>query len=635
MPDRTSRIGDRPGHRPVAARRTNRPRIGKRALIGWGCGVAIASVAATVGMLQIYPPPEPVPDAWTGSPRGDSARPYVMVLATASNREFLASTGGEYDRHIDMWCRAYRDAGADVEVVSSPAAWVEAVESGGGAVLAAPFLLCGSDAEMATLMTTVDMGGGLILSGPIGVRDAEGKWIGWDRMHAILGSSEIRELPPDQALFMTLGAAPPLGPMGWAGARFALHKREPQWGLRGLGEVAYWSDYSRNPTPPESGSWASICAAPRGRGRIAWLGFEPELVSGSDGAYMREVLARLVEHCSATPIAALDLWPREAETVLLICEDTEQDFENARHLDRILSERGVRGTFMCVSNLARMHADLVARIAKRHDIGSHSDDHRTFSGQEVRRQLSRLRRSGNDLARLTGRPTLGFRPPEEGHDEATLRALAGAGYGYILGNIDASRPLPEALRFRTKDGEARDLVRVPRMQADDFEFVARRGLNDSEILEILARDLDTARRLRCVDFVSLHTHLLGSPERIGVVADFLDSIDRRGLWITGADSLALWWSCRNRAEIATDGVPGGIVVRLANPGPTQLDGARLVVLPPGNPRRLEIAGAVHATLEAAPDGSVRIPLPTVPAGGAIELRLRPAAASRGIFASIR
>ncbi len=633
----------RPGHGslhrnarpPVAARRTKRPRIGRRALIVWGCLVAAISIVATVGMLRIYPPPELVAIDAALQPAGNGPRPYVRILATEANRRFLASTGGDYDRHIEMWRLAYREAGADVEIVATPDAWLASIDSGEGALLVAPYLLCAGDEEVRSLARGVDAGGGIVLSGPFAARDADGSWAGWQRMHGVLGSREARELSPDQSMFMTVRAESPLGRMGLAGARFALHKRESQWGLQGLPGTAYWSDFNRAPVPDQDGAWASLCLATRGAGRIAWLGFEADLIAPERGDEARALMASLVSFCSGEPLAAIDSWPRGRDAVLLICEDTEEEFANAAHLERILSDRGVRGTFMCVSDLARRHAGLVERIARRHEVGSHSDNHRPFDGQSLRRQIARLRRSAADLQKITGRPALGFRPPEEGHDDQTLRALAGAGYLYTLGNLAAARPLPEILRFRASDGDLRLLVRVPRIQVDDYELLARDELSGPEILERLRIDLDRARDLRGVDFVSIHSHILGRPDRIGVVAEFLDSIDREGLWITGADSLAHWWKSRDQLEVLPRTMPDRIAIAVRNGGAEPLAGAVLTVVPPGNPAAVELGGALQGSAEVSADGSVQVPLPALAAGEAIEVWMRPAERGREDLAHIR
>ena len=615
-----------PVRRPVAARRTHRPRIGRRWLVLSSCVVAVVSVAATAGMLRVYSPraiPSPRADA-RGRTAGLEVR--ARIVATDANRSFFASTGGDYDQHVQRWLEALQCSGAEVCVARSLDEWTGAPDE----LLVLPHAYCLSDDDIAHLEQGMRAGGGVLVAGILGVRDESGRWLGWDRMHRILGSRALREFPRDEAAFMTVAPTGPVGNEGLSGYRIALMKRESQWGIAGLPAAAFWLDYFRHPIPRGEEAWASAAVRSYGSGRLAWVGYDPDLAAGdSENREIALSLTRsLISWCVSVPSAGIDLWPYDRKAAVLIVEDTERDFENARLLDTILSAHDIRGSFMCVTRLARRDPELVRALARRHEVGSHGEEHASFAKQSFRKQLRRLEGSDRDLERLTERPTAGFRPPEEGYDRTTLQALASSGYGYVLGNIDAPNVLPEILRYELRRKKDASLVRVPRVGLDDYELVVKNRMVEDDILATLLDELDMTRRVCGVDFVSLHTHILGTPERVEVVDRFLNEADLEGFWVTGADSLASWWRARDLLSVSLrpEG-DGGAALQVMNGGHEEVRSAGVWVMIPGNPDFLVADGGGARVWGPDARGAYRLSIDWLEPGERFETWLRPAHAA--------
>jgi peptidoglycan/xylan/chitin deacetylase (PgdA/CDA1 family) len=330
--------------------------------------------------------------------------------------------------------------------------------------------------------------------------------------------------------------------------------------------------------------------------------------------------------CSGVAGADLAPWPEGAEAAVLLAEDTEDRFENAASFLEALDRRGLPGTFLCVSDLARHHPQLMRRIAERHEVGSHGDDHRELEGLPLEEQKRHVTASARVLSDLTGRPVLGFRPPGEGFDQATLEALAGAGYRYLLAGGHA-RALPEVLAVEAPGRGSIPIVRIGRTAPDDYDVVITRKVSPEGAVLELERGLERVRVFEGVDLVSVHTQILGRPETIGALELFLDGLRHQRVWVTTGGNLAAWWlqrsACETTIELAED---GAFHLRVANTGEEELSKLLVRFCLPANPARVTyrllgsssspfMSGPVGTSVQLEPDwrGTFTLALHPVPA----------------------
>ena len=299
-----SRRGSKAGasaRSPVGAQRMTRPRIRRRWLLVAGVVVAVVAVVATVAMLVRYPPRDIVPvSGEAGADDSGTAGLRALILATEANRAFYSSIGGDYDVHLHSWAAALSDAGVHVGVAASLERWE-------GEVLVLPHAYCLSQKERSQIRERVERGGGMLIAGPIGVRDEDTTWLGWEAMHALLGSSEICEFPKDQTHYLTIASKVAVGMEGMIGTTIPIPSTTPQWGLAGFSPAALWSDALGNPIGTDEQIFCAAATGYVGAGRIAWVGFEPNLPDGtSEARRARSALLRgLLLFCSSTPFVAL------------------------------------------------------------------------------------------------------------------------------------------------------------------------------------------------------------------------------------------------------------------------------------------------------------------------------------------
>ncbi len=506
----------------------------------------------------------------------------VVIFDDDANRVYWGETDVAQTPRVERWVEVLDRVGMSATTIASIAEWQDEL-------LVLPHSYCLSRPDVDLIHKGIEDGKGVLFVGPTGVRDADASWIGWNRFHSIVGSTNLREFSGLETMFLVVSGNGPVGSASMAGHRISFLQREGQWGIAGLPGAAYWADYDRKAFPDDEVFHAAAVGT-RGSGRFAWVGFDPDLAAGnqeSQDAFDR-VIADLVKWSLSVPATEVDLYPSGKPNALIIAMDTEWQFENAVYLGDLLQSRGLRGGFMCVNEWAAENAPLVRSLAEYHDIGSHSEDHTVFVGQPHRTQATRLRQSAEGLAELSGQAIVGFRPPEERYDEVTLGALSETGFTYILGGEATAVGLPVLLETSESETSA-SLVLIPRIQRDDLYLVNQEGLSDDELADGWRRDWEAVRRHRGIHYVSVHSTWVTGPEKAELLGRFLDDVPLDNVWVPGPNGLAAWW--RNRAGIHAelqDDAEVRLLLSVLNDGVEDVADVGVWAAFEGNPRSVRL-----------------------------------------------
>lgn len=634
---------------PVADRRIAQPRPSRRAVAGWGIAIAIGSVLVSAGLLWVSP--EAFDSLYSVS-RGDfrslegnataelttaltselthTSLPdggRVLLRSSPADARYFAETGGDYPRVLRQTEASLVASSLHVEQTRTLLAPGRNDE-----LLVLDHAFCLSNAQWDSLLAYVRSGGALAAFGPCAVRDERGAWVGWDRMLSLIGARAVQTLPSGQADFVTVGRATPLAP-GWLqGYRIGMRRGEGVIGAECAdvsGSLAYWSRFDRSPTQDRDAPLAAVVACTEGQGRVVWAGFplgwideQPE----NDRA-ARVLLGRAFTWArSGSPVAELSPWPEGAEAAVLLELDTEDQFANAALFADALEARELRGTFLCVSRLAKHEAKLVQRLAARHEVGSHTVDHHVIEGRPLAEQTKRLAQSKRDLHRLGPTSVTSFRPPEERWDAASLTAMARAGFRSLVAGRHP-QALPEITVIDPENGEAPvQLVRIPRTGPDDFELFLHGDHNAHQTSPSLRRALEQVRRYEGINVVSLHTAILCRPENIPHLRPFLDSIREAPVWIPTVAECSDWWLTRAASELTVESVAAHhFRLTLRNPADRSLAASVARLSLPENPASLVVIRSSDKLAQAieGPDarGVYSLAMPEVPAGGAVRVEL--------------
>lgn len=566
-----------------------------RAAAGIAIMVVAAVVAATVAVVR-HPlaPPDPVRGS-RAIARGTDVDPEsrkVVILATAENRECLASQGIDLDERLLRWEESLRALDIPVRRIARLDRWNDEI-------LLLVSAVCISDEDLLEIDRRMREGAGVFVAGGIGTRAEDGAWLGWDRMHAFLGSSGLVEMDPDADEWLVVAREAPPGLDVEAGTRLRAGAGHPRMGLTGIPPAATWDEGAVDRDPA-----ASAATLARGEGRLAWSGFDPWGAGGSarSGAHLEaeadRILEGLVDWCAGATEAAVDRWPGGAEAVLLVVVETDRQPMNAPFVDEALGAIGCAGTYPFTGARAFHDAPLVSDLARRHAVLCAGDGEGTFAGVPFGRQYARLRRATADLTRAAGRSVRGAVPPPEGWDSVTLRALAALGYRYVLEPSRARGALPEPLEFLDERGHRLLLLRLPDSGTRDAQLLAECNGDEAAVYQALRARLRSSLRENGIECVRVRTDLLGAPQRIAPFARFLDHASADRVWITSADSLALWWRGRHGLSLSVREEGEAYALDLSNGSDEAVPGCDLLVALPGATPAVAVEGAVHV---AGPD----------------------------------
>jgi hypothetical protein len=171
--------------------------------------------------------------------------------------------------------------------------------------------------EVVALLRYVAAGGGVVVTGSIGVSDRAGAWRGYERMQSLLGGAEVIQVGAEQAAALEAGARGPLSAPLAPGAKIAV-QREPGLPALSLADAELrWAGEARGASGPAASLRRSL-----GAGRIAWLAVGPERGAGeAEGARpLADVLDAALAWVSHEPRVELLAWPEGAAFAATLAE---------------------------------------------------------------------------------------------------------------------------------------------------------------------------------------------------------------------------------------------------------------------------------------------------------------------------
>ncbi len=555
--------------RPVAARRVRRPRIagGRLAL---KVVLIAAAVVAALWLLDLVFRERLGISLFSSQARGEELSaaegaplPALRVLRPAGEERFLRSVGVDPDRIFAPWIARLREMGAQAVEVEALSEQMSAMEPGGVIIL--PSATCLSRDERRALDDHLHRGGGIVICGAAGVRNEQGEWAGWQELRWLLGVVTIQEMERERAAYITCRGGQALTTGVAPGERIDLRPLPGCYAVATRDGDLFWSSYTLDLRlhEPSGIPLAAALASETEGGRIAWFGFNPCLSASytEDDAVLATVLRNTLFWCAGAPRVELAIWPEGRPLAVLLAEDTEHEFANARGVGELLVELGVPATFCCISDMARQQSDLTRWLGGHFELASHTDNHTVIAGAELAVQQERLQRSRADLDALGGGEVHGFRPPEEQIDDVTLSALRGAGYRYVLGDPTIARAAPYAIA-------ASPIIRIPRAARDDYDLIVKSGLTSvATIGSALDADLEEVAFLGGLYYLSFHTQLLARADYREVLREVVQRAREREAWLATAGEIADWWERRSLCTVKTQAdVQGGWRVAVANRG---------------------------------------------------------------------
>jgi hypothetical protein len=540
------------------------------------------------------------------------ARTRVAVVRDAAAAEFYPSPAT-----LDSIVRSWRDilvaVGADARIVGSERVLAETSAD----VLLVPASPCLTVATREAIDRAGARGQGLVVTGAPGTHDAGCREIGYGLVVALTGAARVAVIGDRPIVYVTVPHGGPLTAGIPPGARIDV-RPGTQIALRGGARDAVYSGYDLRPAPAGDRPLldGALAHSEFQGARVVHWGFElRDVVSRPWNDALLQLLVRnSVAWAAGTPIAEVEPWPGGRQAAVLVAQDVDERFTNARLAADSLRAAGVPGTFFVVSGVADRHRRLVEGLEQAGEVGSHADDRRLLGGSPVEEQDARLRATQRHLTGLIGRLVAGLRPPREQFDQATMLTWLDAGGEYLFGPNGARSVAPELLPVG-----ADTLVLIPRTAADDITVLEGSGGNARVAEGWFSDELAHVRALGGVYTLSYHSHLLSSRPHVPILARLARGFAADStLWVaTGAD-IAAWWRDRAALDLEVER-PGARALRLTvhnRGGWTVSDAVVRLTLPPGLR-----AAAADAELLPGEAAVARVLLPTLDPAGTVTVEL--------------
>jgi peptidoglycan/xylan/chitin deacetylase (PgdA/CDA1 family) len=511
---------------------------------------------------------------WFGLARAEGEMPiylYQSPLTTA----FFKANGAEYNTLLFRWREYLKQYGSNFHHASRKEL-LDGLKPG-VLVLGSAVLL--DEQERAAIESYANSGGSLLFTWGAGARNGKGVWVGYEFLQKIMEVKVVGTVNrgQDEWFLNPFGD----GPLTWnvpAGKRIYLGRTaEPPLRLSAANLAARYMDWARQPRPnAENGAISYI---EKGDSRRVMLGFsevswefdqENDLVPILDASF-----AWLRHQVKIWPAA----WPKGYTSAHLLEMDSEDKFASTEYFAEDLEAVGVKGTFFCLTSIAKNHKKLLNKLAGKHEIGYHGDIHVGFNGKPLAEQEQRIKGMQKELLGVLepefAPRVLGFRAPTESFDGTTEKLLRRNGLRYEVTQPEyGDARLPFFARGEDNLTSEQALVALPRTQNDDLNFAKWKKQPD-QISSVMAQELDGILESGALGVLSIHTQNYitgGWFAKTGfmrkLVPPYLQRLKQHQeqIWVGSAYDISEWWRARARAKQANNDL---LEFQVEAPGITQ------------------------------------------------------------------
>ena len=256
-----------------------------------------------------------------------------------------------------------------------------------------------------------------------------------------------------------------------------------------------------------------------GKGNWVYFSFPSYIFFEADAfnSYFGDIFSSIIEYASEQITVQAFPYLDRTSTVLL-SEDTEYRFSEFEYFMNLANEQDFPVTAFCVSSLAEKYPKLMQEAGKNKliEIASHSHTHKDIKGLSKENMTIEIKDSKKILESLSKSDVVGFRPPREELNRQMSEMISRNGYKYILKNVQ-NHTYPNI-----KD----NLVLIPRLGSDDYNFMVQKSLDSASILKKIKKETNFVTKLDAIYNLDIHTHLLGYGSNINIVKDYMTYVKK-------------------------------------------------------------------------------------------------------------
>lgn len=144
-----------------------------------------------------------------------------------------------------------------------------------------------------------------------------------------------------------------------------------------------------------------------------------------------------VDWSSQYPNDVILAGPTNRRAVAFTFDDGPDDVWTPQIL-AVLTQLGIKGTFLCVGARVAQNPQVVQEMVKAgHVVGNHSWDHPNFTKISISEVRSQIERTADEIARVTSVRPRFFRPPYGALNEAVIEEVIRLQYKILFWNVDS------------------------------------------------------------------------------------------------------------------------------------------------------------------------------------------------------
>jgi Polysaccharide deacetylase len=527
---------------------------------------------------------------WAAEPVGGA----VYFYRSDTTNQYFASQGQSYEQIIKRWRPYLKKYGEHARDLTRDKL-LAGVPSG---VLILPTAVALDAQERAAILRFAALGGGVLGSGLVGTRDAQGQFVGLDFLHSTFHVRSHGFFPvSDDTFFMPFGDGPVTWPIPAARRMPISNTKDSLLRISAEHEAAVVMDWARSRQTEPHGVMAFD---ETGKSRVALFSFADNVWPNSKDALL--LLDATLAWLRREPQAYKAAWPYGYMAAHLIEMDTEDQFYSAPSFAKHLESEGFKGTFYSLTSEAVRVPDVVRDLIKRgHEIAYHADVHFGFKGDSAEEQELRIRFMKQQMQVILGdraKEATGFRAPTESYDKTTEILLRK--YGLLHHAADESAHEDRLPFFSVSEpGVPPDqaLVVLPRTQLDDVNFKDMK-LTPEQVNTILNHDLDLTVRSGAFGLLSVHSqNYVEGGLMLHTMGDYIHKVAsyRDRLWVARGDEITSWWRQREAVQVDQQWLNNGLQVSVINTNSDPVAGLTVFVTLPGRNASLRVATTPRAT----------------------------------------
>jgi len=523
---------------------------------------------------------------FSGNIRADEAD--VTVVSSRSNQVELEKLDLDYRKGVRFWSEVCERTGltcrvaGDYEMETQPA---------NSSVFVFHLTERLTTAQRAHIVELQKKGVSLILVGLVGMFDDEGK-----RQKSLsekwFGLQKVTPYTPTEAAYFVSLAGNVFALGNEPGFRFEYDWVGRYFVARTPFAAAMNVDWSLNPTPEpgNAGNNSVMGIRTYEKSRMAWFGVSPDAVADKPEhrEFVLQSAGNLLLWAARRPVAVPCHWKDCHTGAAVVTADVEDRFETGDAIALACHKEKVQGSFFLVGSLAPDYPEVVTALSLNGEIGTHSMNHQSFKDVPYDDQLAELNAGKATLTQLGVERVVGFRPPMEEYDEATLTAVGAAELDFIYGNLlyDRSYPIVRAVEDST-------IYQFARIVADDYNLVVERGVKDStRYKQEYIKEFRKLYDMGGLFPFSFHTNYLALKQSVDVVRAMIRTLKKEDVWLTTFGQIVEWVETRRNVRVEAHQNKEQKTTKLvvSNSGPLPVKAFSIHYFPPSDVSRLKLVG---------------------------------------------